>query len=191
MMNTLFKLTTQRLLCRCLEQRDQEAFFVYRKLPSVGEFQFYRPNSLADVERFFRQLAAQPAVANSWFQIGLHLQQDDQLIGDIGMHFLENANQVEIGYTIAPAFQRQGYATEALTAVIAYLFGNLSVHRIIASIDPRNAASVALLTKMHFRFEAHFVKSVQIDGEWLDDCIYALLRDEWLSELPRAVSEKR
>jgi RimJ/RimL family protein N-acetyltransferase len=29
------------------------------------------------------------------------------------------------------------------------------------------------------RKEAHFVKSVMIDGKWCDDCIYAILSEEW------------
>lgn len=183
-MNAPFMLTTDRLVCRRLEDRDKIPFFAYRRLPAVGEFQFFQPAAMAEVERFFEKLAALPAVPDTWFQMGLHLKQNDVLIGDVGMHFLDESRQVEIGYSVAPDFQRQGYASEAVAATIAYLFGVLGVHRITASIDPRNTASAALLAKMHFRFEAHFVKSVQIGGDWLDDCIYALLRDEWVANNP-------
>ena len=101
------------------------------------------------------------------------------LIGDIGIHFLEDDAQAEIGYTISPDYQGQGYGTEAVSAVISYLFTGLRKHRIIASVDPRNTRSVKLLDRLGMRREAHFVKSIVIDGKWCDDCVYAVLREEW------------
>jgi RimJ/RimL family protein N-acetyltransferase len=66
-----------------------------------------------------------------------------------------------------------------VSAVVNYLFTDLGKHRIIASIDPRNTRSVKLLERLGMRKEAHFVKSVMIDGKWCDDCIYAILSEEW------------
>ncbi len=145
---------------------------------------------MADVTRFYEKLAERPGIPDTWFQMGLHRRSDDLLIGDLGMHFIDDARQVEIGYTIAPDHQRQGYATEVLTATIATLFTDFGVHRIIASIDPRNLASAALLEKMCFRREAHFVRSIEIGGIWLDDCIYALLREEWIARNPDSDPKK-
>jgi len=46
---------------------------------------------------------------------------DGQLIGDIGVRFLDDS-QVELGYTLSPEYQGKGYAAEAVNAVIDYLF---------------------------------------------------------------------
>lgn len=80
---------------------------------------------------------------------------------------------------LVPAFQGHGYARESLKAVVEYLFSFLRKHRIIASVDPNNEKSIKLLDQLNMRKEAHFIKSIQIDGVWLDDCIYAILKGEW------------
>ena len=52
----------------------------------------------------------------------------------------------------------------------------LKIHRIIASIDPRNVASIKLIECLGFRKEDHFKESYYLRGEWVDDLIYAKLR---------------
>jgi len=89
---------------------------------------------------------------------------------------------VEIGITLARGFQGRGFATEALRAVLGYLFSTLGKHRVFGSVDPRNAPSLALLERVGMRREAHFVESLWFKGAWADDVIYAMLRREYLAE---------
>jgi RimJ/RimL family protein N-acetyltransferase len=119
-----------------------------------------------------------PNTPDTWLQLGVYLH-NGPLIGDIGLHFLEDGAQMEIGYTLAPEHQGQGYAFEAVKAVIDFLFLDLKKHRVTASVDPENQRSINLLKKLGFRYEAHFVKSFLIRGEWCDDIIYAVLEEEW------------
>ena len=44
------------------------------------------------------------------------------MIGDIGIHFLNDGFQTEIGYTICPEYQKNGYALEAVHSVLNYIF---------------------------------------------------------------------
>lgn len=55
-----------------------------------------------------------------------------------------------VAYVIAPAAQRQGYAREAAKAMIAELRSAYAAKRLRASVDPRNAASIALLVSLGF-----------------------------------------
>lgn len=184
-----FALTTDRLVMKRLDITYSNAFFAYRSLPEVYEFQSFQPTDITAAEKFICSLAEHPNTPNTWFQLAVCLKDNHVLIGDIGIHFLgdnslgdnslEDDAQVEIGYTIAPDFQGQGYASEALHRVIDYLFSGLNKHRIIASVDPHNQRSIKVLEKLGLRKEAHFVKSLKLNGEWLDDCIYALLKEEW------------
>ena len=89
---------------------------------------------------------------------------------------------MEIGITLARGFQGRGFATEALRAVLGYLFSTLGKHRVFGSVDPRNAPSLALLERVGMRREAHFVESLWFKGGWADDVIYAMLRREYLAE---------
>jgi len=172
-------ITTERLSIRKLEPADTAAFFAYRSLPDVYEYQAFRPVKISDAEDLVKGIPEAPNVPNTWFQLAVCRIADGQLIGDVGLHFLDDGAQVEIGYTIDPDYQGQGYAHEALSVIIDYLFVKLKKHRIIASVDPNNIKSVVLLNKIGMRKEAHFVKSLRIDGQWVDDCVYAMLDEEW------------
>jgi RimJ/RimL family protein N-acetyltransferase len=172
-------LRTERLLIRNLAMSDKMDVFLYRSLPAIYNFQSFKPKELKDVEIFLRSLAKKINVPNTWFQMAICLLSNNQLIGDIGLHFLENNNQVELGYTIDPHFQGKGFALEAVSSVIGFIFSDLGKHRVVASVDPKNLKSISLLNKLGFSREAYFRKSIFMDGEWLDDCFYALLKEEW------------
>ncbi len=173
-------LVTDRLIIRQLEPSDAEAFWAYKQLPEAVRFQTWRPKSLAEVERFVEEMhAVKPCTPDAWLQVAVCLKDSGVMVGDVGLHFLEDTAQMEIGYTISPHHQRKGYATEAVRVILDYLFATLGKHRITASLDPRNAASAAVLEKLGFRREAHFRKSFYMDGEWCDDWVYAMLREEW------------
>jgi RimJ/RimL family protein N-acetyltransferase len=178
-MNAFKIILTDRLLIRKLELSDNNEFFKYRSLPEIYEFQSFRPEDIIESESFFCGIPELPDIQNTWFQLAVCMKENNRLIGDIGIHFLEDEAQTEIGYTIAPDFQGRGYAAEALKAVFGYLFNDLNKHRIIASVDPDNIKSINLLIKLGMRKEAHFVKSFKINGTWFDDCIYAILNEEW------------
>jgi RimJ/RimL family protein N-acetyltransferase len=178
-MNNFINIATDRLLLRKLEINDRDDFFTYRSLPEVYEYQSFMPKDLAEVDDFIRNNQSNPNMPNTWFQLALIKRDGDVLIGDIGIHFLEDNAQVEIGYTLAPSYQGKGYASEALKAVINYLFFDLKKHRISASVDPNNIKSIRLLEKLGMRKEAHFIKSYRMGDVWLDDCVYAMLKEEW------------
>lgn len=179
-MNGLARIDTDRLSIRRLVMRDKEAFFSYRSLPDVQEYQGWRPTSMEEIALFIRaNETAEVNVDNTWLQLAVCLK-DGSVIGDIGVHFPAEDFQVEIGYTLSPAQQGKGYASEAVKAVIDTLFSVLLKHRVFASVDPNNLQSIRLLEKLHFRKEAHFIKRYRIDDQWHDDCVYAMLKEEWM-----------
>ena len=174
-------LLTERLRLRRFEHGDAEAFFTYRSDPAVMRFQSWKPKDVEEMRRFIAgQTGLAPDTPDSWFQLAVCLRKGGELIGDCGLHFPRDETwQAEIGYTIAPRRQRQGYGLEAVRALLDYLFTGLGKHRVYASLDPRNKASVALLERLGMRREACFMASVPEDGEWADDAVYALLAEEY------------
>ncbi len=178
-MNTFTTITAGRLLLRRLEIKDRDDFFRYRSLPEVYKYQSFMPKNVTEVDDFIRGNHSNPNIPNTWFQLAISKRDEDVLIGDIGIHFLEDNAQVEIGYTLAPSYQGKGYAIEALKAVINYLFFDVKKHRVSASVDPNNIKSIRLLEKLGMRKEGHFIKSYRMGDMWLDDCIYAMLEEEW------------
>ncbi len=71
-----------------------------------------------------------------------------RLVGEAGLQFLEAGPDIELGYTLARAAWGRGYATEAARAVLLWGFARLRLHRVLAVVDPANAASLHVLDKL-------------------------------------------
>lgn len=174
-------IATARLVVRALRPADAEAVFRYRSDPEVCRFQIWEPSSLAEVDDFIaRMIAHEPDTPGTWYQLAICERETGRLVGDCGLHFpVDREHEAEFGVSLAPEFQGRGYATEAVGAVLGYLFDTLRKHRVFASVDPRNYASVRLLERIGMRREAHFRETLWVRGEWVDDAVYAMLRREW------------
>lgn len=169
-----------RLRLRSLLANDAERMFAYRSQPQVQKYQSWAPTSIGEVRSFIDRMSEREFNVPGWYQVGIAEQADDLLIGDCGIHVLETDSRVaEIGITIAPAFQGNGYAAEAINAILNLLFVQLGKHRVFASVDPRNLQSMALMKRLGLRQEAHFVRSLWFKDSWVDDVVFAILADEW------------
>lgn len=174
-------LQTHPLRINHLVPADAPALLAYRSDPAVACFQSWVPATLRDVEDFLaRNAATEFGAPETWNQLAIRLDSTGELVGDLGVHFVgSDGHQVEIGFTIAPRFQRRGFGSLAVTALLGHLFTVQGKHRVFASVDPRNEASMRLLRGLGLRQEAHFRESLFWKGEWVDDVVFAMLRSEW------------
>jgi RimJ/RimL family protein N-acetyltransferase len=77
----------------------------------------------------------------------------DRCLGQVNYHDGHIRNKrVAVGYIINPAHQRQGFATEAATAMLDFCFDEMGLHRIQAFIRPENSASRKLVEKSRLSF---------------------------------------
>lgn len=60
---------------------------------------------------------------------------------------------VGLFYALSPAYQRQGYATEAAQALIDYAFRHLHLQQIVATTTYENAASIGVMRNVGMRIE--------------------------------------
>jgi len=172
------ELVTARLHIDALRPVDAEGLFACRADPDVARYQGWCPADLAAARDF---IEAQPqAPSHGWFQRAIRLRENGVLIGDLGVCLPEDPqDSVEFGISIAPAYQGNGYSGEAVRALFAFVFEKLDRHRIHASVDPRNLASMAMLRALGMRQEAHHRESLWFKDEWVDDVIFAMLGHEW------------
>jgi RimJ/RimL family protein N-acetyltransferase len=179
-------LVTDRLTIRRFRASDVRAFAGYRSEPEVARYQSWAaPFSTEQAHRFIDALAASdPDTPGQWFQFAVTESASGRLLGDVAAGIDADPRLARIGFTLAPAAQGRGFATEAVVALLDYLFRTRGKHRVSADCDPRNRASVRLLERLGFRCEAHHRRSAWSKGEWTDEAVYALLSDEWTGRRP-------
>ena len=83
-----------------------------------------------------------------------------------------------IGYWIGEPFARHGHMSSAINAVLPFVFKVLGLHRLEAACIPENEPSRSLLLKLGFREEGRARSYLQINGEWRDHILFALLEDD-------------
>ncbi len=171
---------TDTLLLRPIIIEDNKQVFSYRSDSETNKYQGFVPKDLKEVDDFITSNPLRINEPESWFQLVIIEKSSNEIIGDIGIHFIgDDGFQCELGCTLIKKHQGKGYTTNAMKITIDYLFKNLNKHRITCSVDPKNIASIRLLERLNFRKEANFKESILIDGKWVDDIVYGLLKSDW------------
>jgi ribosomal-protein-alanine N-acetyltransferase len=107
-------------------------------------------------------------------------KEDDALMGGCTLTNVRRGvtQSAAVGYWIGERYARQGYMYAALKAMLPFVFGILGLHRLEAACIPENEASRRLLLKVGFREEGRARRYLQINGEWRDHILFALLEDD-------------
>ena len=86
---------------------------------------------------------------------------------------------VEIGFALVPSERGKGYGTEAIQMMVDHLFLKREIVRIQAPTATGNIASQKALEKAGFSKEGVMRKSLYVKGEYKDQYLYSILREEW------------
>ena len=169
---------TERLLLRSFQESDYDDLFEFLYQLRDDEFEGYPGITYENSrEHLAYRLGSDEFLA-------VVLKVTGKVIGNIYCG-KRNYDTKEIGYIINRNYQRRGYASEALQAMIKAAF-QCGTHRIYAECDPRNESSWKLLETLGFRREAHFRKNIffhrDASGQplWKDTYVYAILAESEL-----------
>jgi RimJ/RimL family protein N-acetyltransferase len=163
-----------------LRRRDREdldfLFEFKNNIDYYGEYEAIQPQvSRSEAEKRI-ETPEKTDVDWTWFLIEKH---DGKRIGFI-LHFTNQPRGwIEIGYALLPEEMGKGYGTEAVRILVDYLFLSKDIMRVQATTDVRNKPSQKVLEKVGFKKEGIIRKSDFIRGEWADDALYSILREEW------------
>jgi RimJ/RimL family protein N-acetyltransferase len=174
---------TERLSIRPAVPDDAEPTWQFRRLETVNHWITSAPTTL---EGYCTHFLDPARLAKT-----LVVERDGAVIGDL-MLAVEDAwsqaevaqqargVQAELGWCFDPAYGGEGYATEAVRALIRLCFADLGLRRVTASCFADNVASWRLMERLGMRREVHTVReSLHRSGAWLDGLGYALLAEEW------------
>ena len=110
-----------------------------------------------------------------WAKVPANFQiaRGGRYVGNVG-----NYAGTDIGFMLSPSLWRQGMLTEALAAALPAIFARTGHDALTADVDPRNAASIALLQKFGFHEKHRATRTFFIGGAWADSVYFALPRPE-------------
>jgi ribosomal-protein-alanine N-acetyltransferase len=137
----------------------------------AGKFAGFSPKTKREVKRLM----------NDAHNFIIESRVGDRKIGFISYYQVRSdyANLYEIGYRIKPSERRKGYTTEAARLLVGYLFKRKNVERIESVTDTENLPSQRVLKKNGFRREGELRRRSYLNGEYRNEYIYGLIREEW------------
>ncbi|MDD5657468.1 MAG: GNAT family protein [Elusimicrobia bacterium] len=75
--------------------------------------------------------------------------------------------------------QDRGYAKEAGRLLAANAWRRRSLKKLRVRIDPANRAARKVLRRLGFRYEGRLRREKRLNGRWIDQECWGLLRGEW------------
>lgn len=101
-----------------------------------------------------------------------------ELLGRISIR-LVHESLWDLGFWIHPLHQRQGYMTEAASALIEYGFLKLRASEIQAVHATWNIASKRVLERAGLRFIKHVPEGFQKNGQWIEEDLHSITLKQW------------
>lgn len=165
-----------RYLIRNFRPGDEDALVRHANNPKIWRNvrdRFPHPYTRADAEWWIAHTSSENPEAS--FAIVV----DGEAVGAIGFIPQEDVfrRSVEMGYWLGEEYWGKGIVTDAVRALSDYIFANLDVCRIYATVFEWNPGSRRVLEKAGFQFEGRLRKAVTKDGQTIDEFMYALVRE--------------
>jgi aminoglycoside 6'-N-acetyltransferase len=147
------RIETERLVLRRSVAGDAPAIAAYRSDPRVHRYQGWARTDPDGVREEIEAMAARaPGDEGGWVQFTVEERATGSLVGDVGLSPAEGEpGVIKVGYTMDPAFQGRGYATEAVTALVALAFDGLAAQVVRAYASAENVASIRVAEKVGMR----------------------------------------
>ena len=114
-----------------------------------------------------------------YYQWAIVLKTTSEPIGSISVvRMNENISMAHIGYCIGKKWWHQGITSEALKAVVDFLFDEVGANRIESYHDPNNPNSGGVMKKCGMRYEGTLRSYLKTNQGIIDACVYAILKSE-------------
>lgn len=159
------RIETARLVLRRATIGDLGAFHAAMSNPQAMRYWSTLPHAEIEQTRLWLtgMIEADPATSDDFV-----IELDGAGIGKLGAYCLP-----EVGFLLHPDHHGKGYAREALAAYTAYIRSR-GLPGLTADVDPRNAASLGLLTGAGFVETGRAERSWLVGEEWCDSIYLGL-----------------
>lgn len=160
-------LETERLHLRSIQTTDVAGVFILRNDREHNQYlDRKKAESLEDAKDFIEMIKYKVENNETLFW-AIELKETKEFAGVVMLwHSNDEVNMLELGYELLPAYKGKGIMTEALKAVLQFVFSATEATAVIAGVHKENKASIKLLTQLQFKAspdgdgeEYHFYKS--------------------------------
>lgn len=160
-------LRTKRLILRETVEKDVDDFYELYKNPKMTEFTEGLYEDLSEERKYVREYREKIYSMTRFAIYTVVRKSDKKIIGRAGMNIREGFERIEVGFAIGCDYQRNGYAYEAMKAVLKKA-SELSEEKHFALVMPGNIASKGLLSKLGF---------IKASETRLNDVLYEVWED--------------
>jgi RimJ/RimL family protein N-acetyltransferase len=170
-----------KTLLRALERDDLPRCVRWFNDPDMRRFLLQRyPLSMTEEEQWWAGRLERAQKGDYIFAIEA---EDGTHIGNIGLHNVEEENRkAMLGIAIGEkAYWGQGYGTDAIRAMLGWAFGYLNLKRVYLTVYAHNERAIRCYGKCGFQHEGTMRQSQYIDGQYVDERMMGILRDEFLA----------
>ena len=169
----------KKLCLRGIERSDIPAFVRWFNDPEVRSYlQMYMPMSTAQEELWFEAQLKDP----DRHLFGIETL-EGKLIGNLGIEDIDRKNRsATLGIVIGEKeYWGQGYGTEAITTLLRFIFTEMNLHRVSLAVYEYNRRAIRCYEKCGFKMEGQKREAHFHDGEYHDELIMGVLREEFLA----------
>ena len=172
------QIKTDRLTLRRFSLQDADAVFSYSSPEDWSRYQrIPTPYTVLDNEKFMAELVLRDWDNQPTWAITL----DGGVIGIVGITFEAEHRIAVLGYGVDKGHWGNGFAGEGARAIVDHSFREYEqLKKIRAHTYGRNVKSTRVLQKLGFAHEGTLRSNQFAKGEFIDDVIYGILREEWV-----------
>jgi aminoglycoside 6'-N-acetyltransferase len=173
-------LTTGRLTLRPYRVEDLEPSLEYYGDPQVARYLLEDPWTPEDAEHRIAKRIARSGIDEPGSGLALVVEHQGTVLGDVALWTTgDTVSRGELGWVFHPEHTGEGFATEAVRALLGLAFDFYGMHRVVAQLDARNDRSARLCERLGMRHEGHLRQDWWSKGEWTDTLVYGMLAEEW------------
>lgn len=180
----IFRLETERLWLRWLRAADAPSIAAFAGLADVAQMTASIPHPYppGEAERFILHARASTAGGNALILAATTKAKGRPLVGLVAAQVEESA-EIELGYTIGPAYAGRGYATEMVRTLVDAVFNLTEARALVANSRTINKASHRVLEKCGFVFTGTGMKDLPARGGKHPCDFFRRDRRDWAGDL--------
>lgn len=183
---TVPTLETERCIIRPVVLGDEPGIFPLASDPQIARYTtFFGPKihtSSLETREFIERCFKMPRGEYGMTWVILE-KYNHQIIGLICLFGYSSVHRkAEFGYVLSPTHWGMGIVTEVSKALITYVFTELNLLRLQATVDPENIGSERVLIKCGMRYEGLLRNYYIVHDICRNRAIYALTREDFFAQ---------